>query len=305
MTTIFISQINSLLENIDKPSKPLEISIVLDGGAFNGGYLYGALLYLKEMEKQGYVKINKISGTSVGALCGLLYLTDDLKEMETLYSQLRENFRTNANFFCFSSIIDEFILKLDKNCYQYIENKLFINYYNITKAEHVVVSSYKSNDDVKQQLIYSSFIPFLMTDKIDNLQYIDGCTPYIFKKRTKNDEPILFINLLHFDKWKNIFNTQHDKNISNRQLNGILDIHNFFLLKNSTSMCSYVNHWSIFEFMRFRLRELLFMIIIHLFYYYQKLSPSFHSYFQKSSIYIMMKKICSDFIFDIFYYYFL
>ena len=44
---IFISQINYLLENIDKPSKPLEISIVLDGGAFNGGYLYGALLYLK------------------------------------------------------------------------------------------------------------------------------------------------------------------------------------------------------------------------------------------------------------------
>ena len=32
-------------------SKPKEIDLVISGGAFNGGYGYGALMYLRSLEK--------------------------------------------------------------------------------------------------------------------------------------------------------------------------------------------------------------------------------------------------------------
>ena len=46
--------IHQLLENI-KSGVPKELDIVIDGGAFNGFYTLGALMYLKEMEKKRYV----------------------------------------------------------------------------------------------------------------------------------------------------------------------------------------------------------------------------------------------------------
>jgi predicted acylesterase/phospholipase RssA len=52
--------------------------LILDGGAFNGSYLIGALLFLKEMEKRNYICVDKISGCSVGSAIGLLYFLDKL-----------------------------------------------------------------------------------------------------------------------------------------------------------------------------------------------------------------------------------
>ena len=42
--------LNNLIKNVDK--KPVKnIDLILDSGGFKGVYLYGALLYLKEIEK--------------------------------------------------------------------------------------------------------------------------------------------------------------------------------------------------------------------------------------------------------------
>ncbi len=67
--------IHALFEIVDKKDIPNEIDLVLDGGAFNGAYLLGALYYLKEMEKKQLLSINRISGCSVGACGAILYLS--------------------------------------------------------------------------------------------------------------------------------------------------------------------------------------------------------------------------------------
>ena len=47
--------IHNLIENIPKREKPLHVDIVMEGGAFNGGYLYGILLFIKELKKKGQI----------------------------------------------------------------------------------------------------------------------------------------------------------------------------------------------------------------------------------------------------------
>ena len=74
--------ITSLIENIPVEQFPngkiTEIDLVLDGGAFNGIYMLGALFYIKELETQNKIKITRISGCSIGAVMGLMYLLNRL-----------------------------------------------------------------------------------------------------------------------------------------------------------------------------------------------------------------------------------
>ena len=59
--------INKLIENIPNQSYG-EINVIMDGGAFSGSYILGALHYLKIMEKRKSIKIDKLSGTSIGSI---------------------------------------------------------------------------------------------------------------------------------------------------------------------------------------------------------------------------------------------
>ena len=65
--------IKNLADNYPKNKEPIEYNIILEGGAFNGIFSGGALMLIKELEKKHYLKVNKISGASVGALMGFLY----------------------------------------------------------------------------------------------------------------------------------------------------------------------------------------------------------------------------------------
>ena len=71
--------IDAHVSNINIKNIPKNINLILDGGAFNGGSIVGNLLILKQLEKQGHIKIQKISGCSIGALLGLLFIIDKLK----------------------------------------------------------------------------------------------------------------------------------------------------------------------------------------------------------------------------------
>ena len=51
-----IIYINTLIENLNADCIPEEIDLVLDGGAFNGGYQLGILIYLNELEKNKHIK---------------------------------------------------------------------------------------------------------------------------------------------------------------------------------------------------------------------------------------------------------
>ena len=60
MNEFVVKLIDNLPDSIKNAKEPLVLDLVLDGGAFNGSYLVGALYFLKEMEKRKYVKINRI-----------------------------------------------------------------------------------------------------------------------------------------------------------------------------------------------------------------------------------------------------
>jgi predicted acylesterase/phospholipase RssA len=66
--------VNRLIENLPEETKKLQhIDLVLDGGIFNGSYLVGSLYFLKEMERRRYIKIERISGCSIGSIVAFLY----------------------------------------------------------------------------------------------------------------------------------------------------------------------------------------------------------------------------------------
>ena len=47
--------INNLIDNIKSIPCKYNVDLVLDGGAFNGSYMIGSLLYLKEIEYKKFV----------------------------------------------------------------------------------------------------------------------------------------------------------------------------------------------------------------------------------------------------------
>jgi predicted acylesterase/phospholipase RssA len=93
------SYVTKLIENLPdeftKKKEPLILDLVLDGGVFNGNYLVGALYFLKEMEKKGYIKVDRISGSSVGSFVGLLYFLDELDCISEINSLILQDFKTN------------------------------------------------------------------------------------------------------------------------------------------------------------------------------------------------------------------
>ena len=91
--------IDDLPDHLKDPNNPLEIDLVLDGGAFNGSFLTGALFFLKEMEKRNFIKIKRISGCSIGSCVGFLYLIDCLDLNITLYNDVIQHFKKNYNLY--------------------------------------------------------------------------------------------------------------------------------------------------------------------------------------------------------------
>lgn len=236
--------IENLPDNIKKNDKPIIIDLVLDGGAFNGSYLIGALYFLKEMEKRNYIKINRISGASIGSVIGFFYFLDKLDLAIDLYELTKNNFKKKYNLNIVKNL--KTILKehVDENFYLKIKNKLFISYHNISKIKKIVQSKYENNDDLFEAIIKSCFVPHLIDGNIlyEN-KYIDGMFPYVFKQKKNNK--VLYLNILSYNKIINTINIKNEKSNYHRVLTGLIDIHEFFIKGSNTDMCSYVENWTI------------------------------------------------------------
>jgi len=88
-----IKLIENLPDDLKNSKTPLRLDLVLDGGVFNGSYLVGALYFLKEMEKRNYIKIERISGCSIGSVVAFLYYIDSLDSMTELYQKATNDFK--------------------------------------------------------------------------------------------------------------------------------------------------------------------------------------------------------------------
>ena len=219
-----IKLIDNLPDDIKNAKEPILIDLVLDGGVFNGSYLVGALYFLKEMEKRNYIKIDRMSGCSVGAIVALLYHMDALELMHQLYEMIHKDFRQTYKLQLVKEMKKYLADRIPDDIMQKVNHKLFISYHHIKKDCKQVKSAYKDVDDIIQTIIKSSYIPFLIDGNIlyEN-KYMDGITPYIFSREP--NKKILYLDLYGYDKIGNLFNVKNEKTNFHSILSGLLYIH--------------------------------------------------------------------------------
>ena len=284
--------IENLPENIKNRVEPEEIDLVLDGGVFNGSYHVGALYFLKEMEKRKYIKINRISGCSVGSIVAFLYFIDGLDLMPKLYDIISNEFKNQMQLSCLKEIKKHVHERIPKDIVKKVNNKLFISYNHIQAYKKKVKSVYKSVDDIINTVIKSSFVPYMIDGNLlyEN-KYVDGITPFIFKERTHK---ILYLDLYGSDKVGYLFNVKNEKTNFHRILSGLLDIHGFFIKECNTSMCSYVNDWN-YGYIAFNKCKQIFekvcIYIIHCILYIRSKVPE---EFKENIVYKILSKVFYD-----------
>jgi hypothetical protein len=259
--------VNSLIENVNSNNIPKNIDLVLDSGAFNGIYMLGGLIYLRQMRNKNKININRISGSSIGSILGLLFIVDKLdlsiEICNKAFKILRKNQDLKKFKFLLEDILDKHITESDLNK---INNKLYITYFDLTKGKQILKKKYKNLQELKYSLLKSMHVPYLFDRNITDTEgCVDGSFPHIFKIKSKNSRKILFINLQSIDKIINMIYIKNEKNLYPRLFNGLLEMHNFFSDGKNTNMYSYVNDWSIRDIFLFRLREIIYTLIIYIF----------------------------------------
>ena len=217
----------NLPPHLTNKKKPLSMDLILDGGMFNGSYLIGGLFFLKEMEKRKYLKVERISGCSIGSIMGFLYMINALPLAEKLYSKFFYNFKKHHHLTIMmelGKLLNDFI---PTNICQQIKNKFYVTYYNISTGKKIIKSQYKNKEDIIQTLIRSCFVPIIINgDILYQNKYLDGINPYIFPIRKRK---ILYMDLYGLDKIINIVCIKNEKTNLHRILSGLLDIYTFFL----------------------------------------------------------------------------
>jgi hypothetical protein len=277
--------INKLIENlpdtIKNTKKPLKLDLVLDGGLFNGSYLVGALYFIKEMELRGYVKVKRISGSSIGSIIGFLYFMDALDEASYLYEMLLTDFKKEYNLAFIKKLKEILQHIIPANICEILYKKFYVTFNNVEKRKKIVKKTYKNVDDIIDTIIKSCFIPFLVDGNIVyKSSYMDGLNPYIFKTKNYNNNDnndndnndnnnhyenrkVLFMNLNTFDKIIGSINVKNEKTNLHRILSGMLDIHVFFIKGSKTHMCSFVNDWNVSDHIYMYLRYLIEKMTIY------------------------------------------
>jgi hypothetical protein len=234
--------INALIVNVNSKILPNQMNLIFDSGAINGLLGIGAALYIHRLEEKKYIKINKISGCSIGSLIAVWYIKGCSNQIYDNLNILFSHYKTHKNFYIYETIVKNVIYKLfDTDDMASINDKLYINYYNTKLHKEVIVSNFKNRNHLITSILRSSHIPFITNElhKYDK-HYIDGVAPYIFKidddKICKN----LFIKLIDLHNPVKSLNIQKEENIYTRLLKGVSDTNDFFVNGN-TKLCMYTN----------------------------------------------------------------
>jgi hypothetical protein len=264
-----------------KPKSIPNVDIVLEGGFFNGSHQLGFLNYIKQMEKKKMIKVKRLSGCSIGSVAAFLYFTDiSLDEnidftSNILYKHIKKNH--NMNFF--NKAWKFYIKHLPSNFLDIINGRLFITYTDISKNKQIVKSTYSSIEDLFETIRRSCSIPYVIDKTLFyNGKYFDGLYPFIFKP--KNDRKIINLNVINIEKFNYFISIKNEKNNIYRIIDGILDTHTFFSSNYNSSMCSYINDWSIITNIKHHIliKILKFTVfILHHFYIFIKIFKKYAS----------------------------
>jgi hypothetical protein len=271
MKSLIQNSVKKLIKDVPANyfDKTETIDLVLDGGAFNGSYQIGCLYFLKEMENQKMIKIDKISCCSVGCLCALLYYINRLDLAIDIYDYFLKDFKKNKSLEFLHHYIDtELHPLLPVDLYITFSNKFYLTYYDLKKQKKITRKKYKSNDNLLECVKRATFLPYFINGNLTyKKKYIDGLSPYIFDNSPA--KKIIYIELFGIDKINYAFSIKNEKNNCHRILTGVLDIYLFFIKQTTTLMCSYVNDWDLLLYTKNKIiRYALEKIIVKLFIYY-------------------------------------
>ena len=291
------SYIEKLIQNLTFSEKKESMHLILDGGIFNGSYLVGALCFLKEMEKRGYIKIDKISGCSIGSICAFLYFINRLDMVTEIYQIVIKDLKENHHIQKINEIGEKLREKTPDNICDTINGKLFITYYNMKKGKKMVKCKYTCKEQVIDVILRSCFVPFLIDGNLlYREKYVDGMNPYVFQVNHKKKVKILYLDLFGYDKISYLLNVKNEKTNFHRVLTGLLDIHNFFIKQSATPMCSYVEEWGLYDWIRYRVKFIIENIIIQIIYLLLFLKKHLYLRQMKSSLLVrFFSKIVYEF----------
>ncbi len=254
------SCVNKLIDDMKPIKETIHLDLVLDGGAFNGSFLIGALFFLREMERRNYVKIHRISGVSIGSVAGIFYKIDKLNLFTKLYSRAYKDLSSNysIDFIKYVTEFSEFdIHKLGAN--------VFIAYNNVVTRQRRVINRFKSIKHLKETVIRSCYAPFIITgDPLYKHTYMDGINPHLFEPI--DGRRILHLDLLYRGSMTEMMNIKNEHSAQHRVLSGALDIHAFFIKGSNTNMCSFANDWWFRTRIYFKGRQLAEYMIVLAFY---------------------------------------
>ena len=292
--------IKTLVDNVNIENIPKELDIVFDGGAFNGGMGFGTALYLKELEKREITKISRVSGCSIGSIIALSFLLDFKYDINEIFISVCKNFKNTFNFSVFKDHIKKIIYDNLTDDLSFLNNKLYITYYDAVNYKHIMICNYKNRDHLIDCLMRSCHIPYItMPTMMYDEKYIDGVTPYIFRDGL-ND--VLFVNMITIKNYKYVFNVGKENSVNNRIMIGINDINKFFVSKKS-DMCGYYNGWSWISVFMLRMRIMVVFIILWIVNNSKKIKHIFPPYLLESSfvknIYMLLKELYNDLMYKI------
>jgi hypothetical protein len=179
--------------------------------------------------------------------------------VDTLYELSITSFKKNKHVIfdeeSLANIINIIEKELPENILSIVNERLYITYYDVLECKQIIKNNYTDVNDIFNTIKRSCFIPYITMDKLlEDNKYIDGGTPYIFNK--EEGVKRLYINLCGIDKIIDSIVIKKDKINTHRVLNGVLDIHDFFFRCKKTSMCSYVDNWSIIRKIEFKILKI-------------------------------------------------
>lgn len=259
--------IKNLASNYQAKENPIELDIVIEGGAFNGLYITGCMLLLKELERKKYLKVNRISGVSIGSVLGLYYFMNKPNKLINDFEYMRKTYKERTNCSGFIDLCNS--LKVKKSILKKINDKLFITYTKNGRRE--TVNTFKSIEELKKYILVSCQVPFVTSTTffktIEGDNYLDGGTPFIFNNRCIDDRRILHLNTMW--NFTRVLNISKEKNSSTRVLEGALQLHKFLMYNEKVPLCSYINEWNSYDYMIMRIKSLVFKITLYLLWFFK------------------------------------
>ena len=128
--------IEALIDNVNPKNIPKEMDIVFDGGAFNGSIGQGILLYIKSLTKKYNIKINRVSGCSIGAVLATIFLSNITYDYDGYFKIISKSLKKNINLKKYNIILKKIIFKeIKDDNLTHLNNRLFISYYDMKKKK--------------------------------------------------------------------------------------------------------------------------------------------------------------------------